>query len=49
MKGYLTVGSVLDKLYTALESGQMPREQAKAQLQKVLDKIGEKERACPGG
>jgi hypothetical protein len=49
MKAFLTVGSVLDRLFSGVENGTVNYETAKAALRRVLDKIGEKERACPGG
>lgn len=49
LKGYITVSSVLDKLYHRLEQGTLFVPEAKATLYRVLDKIGEKERACPDG
>lgn len=49
MQGFLTVGSVLDRLYDSVENHGITFTQAKEQLQKVLDKIGEKVRSCPGG
>jgi len=49
MRGYLTVGSVLDKLYSGVENGQVTPQAAKGALQRVLDKIGEKKRSCLGG
>ncbi len=47
MRGFLVISSILDRLYYQLESGGTPYEQLKAVLGKVLDKIGEKVRACP--
>lgn len=44
MKGFLTLGAVLDRLYYQVEEGRMKPAQAKPVLQKVLDKIGEKVR-----
>jgi len=46
MKGYLTVGSVLDRLYARITRGDIPAANARATLRKVLDKIGEKCRAA---
>ena len=42
MRGFLKVGSVLDKLYAGVENGSVGSVAAKAALQKVLGKITEK-------
>ncbi len=47
MKGYLTVGSILDRLWWQFENGKVLAPTATATLRRVLDKIGEKVRACP--
>lgn len=49
LPSYLTVSSILDKLYYRLEHGQVLLPDAKATLYRVLDKIGQKERECPDG
>jgi hypothetical protein len=49
MKGYLTLGSILDRLHHRVEKGLVGQAAAKETLQKVLDKISEKNRACPEG
>lgn len=49
MRGYLIVGSVLDKIAHGIDAGTQPLPQARDTLQRVLDKIGEKIRACPDG
>jgi hypothetical protein len=49
MDGYLRVASVLDRLAHRLEAGKITNTDAKATLQQVLNKIGEKERGCPVG
>jgi hypothetical protein len=48
LKGYLTLSSILDRLYYRVEKGRIGRESAQETLQKILDKIGEKNQACPG-
>jgi hypothetical protein len=47
MRGYLTLGSILDRLAHAVDSGSTKPSVAKPVLQRVLDKIGAKVRACP--
>ena len=47
MRPYLTLGSVLDRLAFALNEGALTPTKALPVLRTVLDKIGEKERACP--
>lgn len=47
MYGFLTLGSVLDRLRHEVIAGSLPLVRAKEVLRRVLDKIGEKERACP--
>lgn len=49
MRGYLIVGSVLDKLAHGFGEGSLPLAKARETMQKILDKIGEKRRACPEG
>lgn len=49
MRGYLTLGSVLDRLDYALKEGTVPMPKAKEVLRRVLDKIRERERQCPDG
>ena len=44
MKGYLTIGSVLDRLYFQVNQGTISMPKAKGVLQSVLNKIGEKVR-----
>jgi hypothetical protein len=46
MRGYLTVGSVLDRLHSRVAKGTIPPATARATIRKVLDKIGEKCRAA---
>jgi hypothetical protein len=48
MRGYLMVGSVLDRLRWQFENGDVLPPSVHGTLVKVLDKIGEKVRACPG-
>lgn len=45
MEGYLKVGSVIDRLHFQVLQGKQTRDVATQTLRKVLDKIGEKERA----
>ncbi len=47
MKGYLTVGSILDRLRWQFDNGKVLAPTVRATLHRVLDKIGEKVRACP--
>ncbi len=47
MKGYLTVGSILDRLRWGFDNGKVLTPTVHATLRRVLDKIGEKVRACP--
>jgi hypothetical protein len=47
MKGYLTVGSILDRLRWQWDNGKVLTPTVLATLRKVLDKIGVKVRACP--
>ncbi len=49
MKAYLTIGSVLDRLRNQFEEQTATYNTLKDTLQKVLDKIGEKERSCLAG
>jgi hypothetical protein len=48
-KGFLTVGSILDRLYSQVEAQQVPIPKAREVISKVLAKIGEKVRECPEG
>ena len=47
MEGYLRIGSVLDRLAYRKEVGKITTVEARATLQQILVKIGEKERGCP--
>jgi hypothetical protein len=47
MKSFFTVGSILDRLRWQFDNGTVLAPTARATLRKVLDKIGEKVRACP--
>ncbi len=47
MKGYLTLGSVIDQLFAQFQLRAVVPATAKSVLRKVLDKIGTKERSCP--
>jgi hypothetical protein len=49
LRAFLTVGSILDRLSYRLETQKITVKAAMLTLHRVLDKIGEKERACPGG
>ena len=49
MKGYLILGSILDRITYGLDTGTLPLPKAKDTIQKVFDKIREKESKCPGG
>jgi hypothetical protein len=49
MKGYLVLGSVLDRITHGLDAGTLPLPTARETMQRVLDKIGEKRRVCPDG
>lgn len=49
MQGYLSAGSILDKIRHRVDSRLLPPERAIEVLQRLLDKIGDKERACPEG
>ena len=49
MEGYLTLCSILERLYFRVEKGGIKLTAAKAILRKALDKIGAKERECPAG
>jgi hypothetical protein len=46
MKGYLTVGSVLDKIHTRLEKGAITPVAFRGTIHKILEKIGERCRAA---
>jgi hypothetical protein len=48
LEGYLTLGSVLDRLRHRLERGGIPSKEASRILRKVLDKIGERARGAAG-
>jgi hypothetical protein len=47
MNAYLTVGSILDRLRWQFENGKVLAPTVRQTLQRVLDKIGAKARACP--
>jgi hypothetical protein len=47
MRGYLTVGKLLDGLYHVLEQRMMPLDEIEKRARLVLDKIGEKIRSAP--
>lgn len=47
MRSYLILGAVLDKVTYGINNGSVSMKNARETLQQVLDKIGEKERACP--
>jgi hypothetical protein len=49
LKGYLTVGSILDRIRTKLEERSIDYKTARTVLQQVLAKIGEKERTWDAG
>lgn len=49
LRGYLTLGSVLDRLAHEFKEHKVTHEVARETLRRVLAKIGEKERACPDG
>lgn len=49
LESFLTVSSLLEKLYFRVEKGGITLGQAKDILRKALDKIGQKERECPDG
>ncbi len=49
LDGFLTVSTVLEKLYHRLDKGTLPIPAAKATLGRILEKIGQKERECPDG
>jgi len=49
MDSFLTVASLLDRLYFRVEKGTIVLTEAKAILRKILDKVGAKERECPVG
>jgi hypothetical protein len=48
MRGFLAIGSVIDQLRFQMERRSIQKAKARDILRKVLDKIGEKERSCPG-
>jgi len=47
MVPFLKLGVILDRLSVQLERKQVDRDTAKRVIQQVLDKIGERNRACP--
>jgi len=47
MRGYLALGTVLDRLWVQVEEDAIPSGKAREVLHRVLDKIGEKVRVCP--
>lgn len=49
MEGFLTLSSLLERLYFRVEKGSIVLSEAKAILRKVLEKVGAKERECPVG
>ena len=49
MDGFLTVSSLLERLYFRVEKGTIVLSEAKQILRKMLEKIGAKERECPEG
>ena len=49
LRSYLILGSVLDKLQHGINAGTVRLPKAQETMQRVLDKIGEKRRACPDG
>ena len=49
MKGYLTIGSILDRAWFNYNKRILVPDEAKILLRRVLDKVGEKERSCPDG
>lgn len=49
LDSFLKVAAILEKLYHRLDHGGIFIPEAKVVLYRVLDKIGEKERACPEG
>jgi hypothetical protein len=48
MRGYLTLGSIIDRLRWQFDNGKTLVPSARLTIEKVLAKIGEKVRACPG-
>ena len=48
MRGYLMVGSILDRLRWSFDNGKVDVPVARQTIERVLAKIGEKVRACPG-
>jgi hypothetical protein len=49
MMGFLTLATILERLYFRLEKGLISPLQTKQVLRQILDKIAEKERLCPEG
>jgi hypothetical protein len=49
LRGYLILGSVLDKLSFGIDAGTLPMPKARETMRRVLDKISEKVLACPDG
>lgn len=47
MKAYLVLGTILDRLYGSLDDRRVLPLKAKETIRLVLDKIGQRERACP--
>jgi hypothetical protein len=47
MKGFLTLGLLLDRVRHDFNKKLLPATDAKISLRKILDKIGEKVRSCP--
>lgn len=48
LRGFLALGSVIDQIRYQMEHNSISKPRAKEILRMVLDKIGEKERSCPG-
>mgnify|MGYP000437791807 CR=1 FL=1 len=49
LEGFLTVSTILEKLYHRVTSGSAVLGEVKGVLHRILDKIGSKERECPEG
>lgn len=49
MESFLTLSSLLERLYFRVEKGTIVLSEAKLILRKVLEKVGAKERECPVG
>lgn len=49
MKPFLVLATALDRIRSRIDSGHLPVDEGLTTLRKILDKVGETVRSCPGG